>query len=100
MPDSQNLTDILIIGAGMSGLTAASALQQAGREVIVVDKGRGVGGRMATRRIGAATFDHGAQFVTARTPRVAAAIQEWLKQGVEGAALSGWAAAEVLIQSL
>ena len=27
--------------------------------MVVVDKGRGVGGRLATRRIGDATFDHG-----------------------------------------
>ena len=61
--------DVLVIGAGMTGLSAAAALQKAGRKAVVVDKGKGVGGRMATRRIGAATFDHGAQFVTARDPR-------------------------------
>ena len=61
--------DVLVIGAGMAGLSAAAALQKAGRSALVIDKGRGVGGRMATRRIGAATFDHGAQFVTTRDPR-------------------------------
>ena len=60
---------MLVVGAGMAGLSAATALQQGGRRAVVIDKGRGVGGRMATRRIGAATFDHGAQFVTARDPR-------------------------------
>jgi renalase len=61
--------DVLIVGAGMSGVAAASALARAGRHVMVVDKGRGVGGRMATRRIGEAVFDHGAQFITARSER-------------------------------
>jgi renalase len=69
-------TDLLVIGAGMAGLCAAKAAQAAGRSVVVIDKGRGIGGRMATRRIGAATFDHGAQFVTARDPRFAALLEE------------------------
>ncbi|MEQ1751509.1 MAG: FAD-dependent oxidoreductase [Prosthecobacter sp.] len=68
--------DLLVIGAGMSGLCAAAAAQKAGRKVVVIDKGRGIGGRMATRRIGGATFDHGAQFVTARDSRFAALLEE------------------------
>lgn len=74
--------DILIIGAGIAGLLAASELKKSGRRVVVVDKGRGVGGRLATRRIGQATFDHGAQFITARDARFADAIREWEKAGV------------------
>ena len=57
-------TETLIIGAGLSGLSAAQTLVRSGRSVLVVDKGRGVGGRLATRRIGDATLDHGAQFFT------------------------------------
>jgi renalase len=78
----QHKTDVLIVGAGMAGLTAASELQQNGHNVIVFDKGRGVGGRLASRRIGLATFDHGAQFMTGRDPRFAAAIDEWRRIGV------------------
>ena len=74
-------TDILIVGAGMAGLSAASDLQLAGKNVLIVDKGRSVGGRLASRRIGQATFDHGAQFFTARDPRFAAAVDQWLKVG-------------------
>ncbi|NIR36133.1 MAG: FAD-dependent oxidoreductase, partial [Actinobacteria bacterium] len=50
----------LVIGAGMAGLTAARLLTDRGADVLVVDKGRAVGGRMATRRVGDAAFDHGA----------------------------------------
>jgi renalase len=78
----QHKADVLIVGAGMAGLTAASELQQNGHNVIVIDKGRGVGGRLASRRIGLATFDYGAQFMTARDPRFAAAIDEWRRIGV------------------
>jgi hypothetical protein len=82
MPHFQHRAEILIMGAGMAGLTAASDLQQAGHDVLVIDKGRGVGGRLASRRIGLATFDHGAQFMTAKDPRFAAAIDQWRKMGV------------------
>ena len=74
--------DILIIGAGLAGLSAANDLQQVGHSVLVVDKGRGLGGRLAGRRIGAATFDHGAQFFTARESRFKAAVEGWIKAGV------------------
>ena len=75
-------TDILIVGAGLAGLSAANDLQQAGYKVLVVDKGRGLGGRLAGRRIGEATFDHGAQFMTARETRFKAAVASWITAGV------------------
>lgn len=56
--------EIVIIGAGMAGLVAARELQRTGRRVRVLDKGRGVGGRLATRRVGDATFDHGVPHFT------------------------------------
>lgn len=71
----------VVIGAGLSGLSAARAL--AGEhEVVVLDKGRGVGGRMATRRIGTATIDHGAQFFTTHTPEFARVVAGWVAAGV------------------
>jgi predicted NAD/FAD-dependent oxidoreductase len=58
--------DVVIIGAGIAGLSAASELVANGRRVVVLEKSRGVGGRMATRRVGEAVCDHGAQFFTVR----------------------------------
>lgn len=55
--------DVAIIGAGMAGLTAAADLAAAGLAVTVLDKSRGTGGRLATRRIAAGAFDHGAPVV-------------------------------------
>lgn len=78
----KNSSDVLIIGAGIAGLTAARALVDAGADVILVEKGRGVGGRMASRRFSGATFDHGAQFITVRTPEFEAVVREWLDAGV------------------
>ncbi|HET9237828.1 MAG TPA: FAD-dependent oxidoreductase [Oligoflexus sp.] len=55
-----NHLDTLIIGAGMAGLTAARLLTHRSESLALVDKGRGVGGRVATRRWGDARADHGA----------------------------------------
>ena len=56
---------IIVVGAGLSGLMAARECASHGHEVIVFDKGRGVGGRLATRRIKDATKDRrgGASYV-------------------------------------
>jgi predicted NAD/FAD-dependent oxidoreductase len=72
--------EILIIGAGMAGLACARRLSAAGLAPLVLDKGRGVGGRMATRRamLGDAPvrFDHGAQYFTARGDDFAALLAQ------------------------
>ena len=73
---------VCVVGAGISGLLAARRLRDAGREVIVLDKSRGVGGRMATRRIGDAVLDHGAQFVTWHGPEFRRLVEEWMTDGV------------------
>ena len=65
---------IAIIGAGMAGLACARTLAQAGHNVTVFEKSRGVGGRMATRRTPFGTFDHGAQYFTVRDPRFELAL--------------------------
>lgn len=53
------MTDITVIGAGISGLVCAQQLTQAGYSVIIIDKSRGVGGRVATRRLHGTKADHG-----------------------------------------
>lgn len=65
---------IAIIGAGMAGLACARRLADEGLPVVVYDKGRGLGGRLATRRVGDLAFDHGAQYATARAPAFMAAL--------------------------
>jgi predicted NAD/FAD-dependent oxidoreductase len=73
---------VVVVGAGMSGLFAARHLADHGHDVVVFDKGRSSGGRCATRRIGDAVFDHGAQFFTVRTDEFASHVDEWLRAGV------------------
>jgi renalase len=76
------LSRVAIVGAGLAGLAAGGALRAAGHEVVLLDKGRSPGGRMATRRIGAATLDHGAQFFTVRTAELRAQVDGWLADGL------------------
>ena len=55
--------EIAIVGAGIAGLSCARKLQQAGHEVIIVDKSRGLGGRLATRRLAGTHADHGVCYI-------------------------------------
>ena len=75
-------TDVLIIGAGISGLLCATELRKVGKSVRILDKGRGLGGRMATRRMAGGRLDHGAQYFTVRDPRLQAYAEDWLAAGV------------------
>ena len=79
------MAKIAIIGAGLSGATAARGLADAGHCVRLFDKGRGPGGRMSTRRIdtalGQVRLDHGAQFFTARGESFARQVKAWTDAG-------------------
>ncbi|HIK43940.1 MAG TPA: FAD-dependent oxidoreductase [Leptolyngbyaceae cyanobacterium M65_K2018_010] len=55
--------DVGVVGAGLSGLTAARQLTQDGWSVLVLDKSRGLGGRVATRRVQGTGVDHGCRFM-------------------------------------
>ena len=68
---------VVVLGGGISGCICAHRLSIAGHDVTLVEKGRGVGGRMATRRMDGARIDHGAQFLTARDQRLKDYLTEW-----------------------
>ena len=74
--------EVVVIGAGMTGLTCARALSSRGRRVTVLDKGRAVGGRMSTRRReDGATFNHGTQYFTVRSPELARVVEALAARG-------------------
>ncbi len=85
-PIAANPPRVAIIGAGISGLAAAQTLSNHDVEVVVFEKSRGVGGRLATRRADvdgtAVQFDHGAQYFTVRDDRLARAVCGWTHRGV------------------
>ncbi|MCG6158592.1 NAD(P)/FAD-dependent oxidoreductase [Rubinisphaera margarita] len=75
---------VAVVGAGLSGLVCARDLRQAGHEVQIFDKGRGVSGRMSTRRViePELQFDHGAQYFTARDAEFRQQVDDWIARGV------------------
>lgn len=83
-PD-QAVQCIGVVGAGMAGLSCAAALCSIGHTVTLIDKARGPGGRMSTRRIetpvGQVSFDHGAQYFTARDPAFRRQVADWAAIG-------------------
>ncbi len=84
----------VVVGAGISGLVAARELSAAGWQVVVLEEASGVGGRMATCRIGKGTFDHGAQFFTVRSERFERLVAGWLEANVVEEWTRGFADAE------
>lgn len=72
---------IAIIGTGIAGLSAAQALHTAGYEVVLFDKSRGSGGRMASKRSDVGTLDLGAQYFTARDRKFVEVVQQWQARG-------------------
>ncbi len=78
---------IAIIGGGMAGIVCAHALKAQGFLPVVLDKGRGLGGRLATRRAQETlTFDHGAQFMTARST----AFRDQIEQARKNKTMDEW----------
>jgi renalase len=75
-------SDVLVIGAGISGLAAARELRASGLHPVILERSRGVSGRCATRRWDGIPVDHGAQYFTARTPLFQEQLRDWLDAGV------------------
>jgi len=73
---------VVVVGAGLAGLTAARVLDDQGHDVVVVDKGRRPGGRMSTRHTDHGSFDHGAQYFTARDARFLRHVVAWRERGL------------------
>ncbi len=80
------MTRTIILGAGLAGLASARHLRSKGHEVAIIDKGRGVGGRLATRRMGEARLDHGAQFFTTR----GGLFKEMVAEATDAGAVKEW----------
>ncbi|MGB7344114.1 MAG: FAD-dependent oxidoreductase, partial [Pirellulaceae bacterium] len=61
-------SDVIIIGAGLAGLTCASQLTKAGRSVTVLEATDRVGGRVRTDVVDGYTMDHGFQVLLTAYP--------------------------------
>lgn len=81
MRAGMKIVDVAIIGAGIAGLTCAQQVQQAGYRVAVIEKSRGLGGRVATRRLAGTWADHGARCLEQQGEQTSAWIQQLLQTG-------------------
>lgn len=77
---------VLVIGAGMAGLTAARRLAEEGRQVLVLEAQDRVGGRICTRRHQGEVLELGAEFIHGKPPELWELIHE---AGLETYALEG-----------
>ncbi len=76
---------IAVIGAGVAGLTAGRILAGSGHEVVVFEKSRGYGGRLATRYAGtdnATKVDHGLPYMELSSPDIEPLIDEMVEAGI------------------
>tara|TARA_Y100000590_G_scaffold470732_1_gene668942 strand:+ start:6812 stop:7795 length:984 start_codon:yes stop_codon:yes gene_type:complete len=75
------MKSVAIIGAGISGLSLANKINNISN-VTVFEKSRGLGGRVATRRVGNFSFDHGAQFFKAKSSEFNEYIEPMIEKGI------------------
>jgi renalase len=76
---------IAIIGAGISGLTAGRELAKAGHDVTIIEKSRGLGGRLATRYAGEKheyKLDHGTPYFSTNSPEFSGFVSELLDKNL------------------
>ena len=89
---------IVVIGAGLAGAVAARLLADHGFDVVVLDKGRRVGGRLSRRLLDGVVMTHGASKLDGWPPWMDAWIDEaiangWMEHGEEGVLLNDGPAA-------
>jgi monoamine oxidase len=73
---AENTYDVVVVGAGMAGLTAARSLAEAGLKVLVVEANDRIGGRIWTRHVGDNAIELGAEFIHGKPPELWALIKE------------------------
>lgn len=81
--DIGDIADIAVVGAGLSGLVCTQCLHRAGYRVVALEKSRGLGGRMATRRLPDTCADHGLRWLEEQGPQSQKLIQSLLGKGLQ-----------------
>ncbi len=76
------MVDVVVIGAGIAGLVCAQQLHSCGYKVAVVEKSRGLGGRVATRRLYDSRADHGACYLSPKGELLERFVQLLCSRGI------------------
>ncbi len=73
---------VIVVGAGISGIAAARTIRAAGHPVVVLDRGKRIGGRMAVRTADDRPVDIGASYFTVSDPTFQAVVDDWQQRGL------------------
>jgi predicted NAD/FAD-dependent oxidoreductase len=80
---------VAVVGAGIAGISAARVLAERGCDVVVLDRGHRIGGRMAVRTMrdtflpyDGRVVDVGASYLTADDPEFLTVVQAWVESGI------------------
>lgn len=83
------MSEALVVGAGISGIACATAMAETGVIPVVVDRGRAVGGRMASRSLrdtgtpfDGRIVDIGASYFTVSNPEFRVVVDDWVNRGL------------------
>ena len=92
------MSRVAVVGAGISGIARAHALATRNAEVVVIERARAVGGRLASQRLGERRADTGGQYATATDAAFAQLVGSWVDRGIARPWTTGfhsWAAGEL-----
>lgn len=76
------MLNILIIGTGIAGLTCAQQLSRSGHHPTLIDKSKGLGGRLATRRLNNTHADHGVCYLKPKSESFGRWIDDLVNDGI------------------
>ncbi|AFY40388.1 fumarate reductase/succinate dehydrogenase flavoprotein domain protein [[Leptolyngbya] sp. PCC 7376] len=76
------MLDVAVIGVGLAGISAAVECQKKGLKIGLFDKSRGVGGRLATRRVNDIRLDHGLPSWNIQGPHTQALTEKLLAEQI------------------
>jgi renalase len=87
--DLDSAPHVAVVGGGISGVAAARALHDRGIEVVVLDRGHRLGGRMAVRTLRSTgtpsdghVVDVGASYLTARGREFRTVVDNWVDRSL------------------
>lgn len=92
------MSRVAVIGAGISGVACARVLVDGGVDVVVFDRAKGTGGRLASQRLGERSADTGGQYATVSDAGFEAVMDDWLDRGIARPWATGfhsWVAGEL-----
>jgi renalase len=84
---------VAVVGAGVAGLACARALSERGLRVRVFEREACPGGRLASRRLDALSFDHGVQYFTTQDARFEPVVRAWEAAGI----VARWSARTIVL---